>query len=146
MTPSKGKNAEKKLTRHLKERATRPEFWFHRFPDAGVCQGRLPKQPADYLIVYRGVSALLEVKEEIKPAQIIASRLTQTPKMKRFCMAGGQAFFVIHHYEFGVWRLLPIRDVMQKKGTIQLQDYAVYETIKELFNILLPLIEVLHRR
>ena len=144
--PSKGKNAERKLTKHLKEKATRPEFWSHRFPDAGVCQGRLPKQPADYLIVYRGVPALLEVKEEKRPAQIAASRFTQSPKMKRFCMAGGQAFFTIHHYEFGVWRILPIGDVIQKKGTFQLKDYAVYETITALFNTLLPLIELLHRR
>ena len=144
--PPKGKNAEKKLTKHLKERAPRPDFWFHRFPDAGVCQGRLPKQPADYLIVYRGVPALLEVKEEKRPAQIAASRLTQAPKMKRFAMAGGPAFFIIHHYELNVWRLISIGEVTQKKGTIQLKDYVVYETIKELFNVLLPLIELLHRR
>ncbi len=134
------------MTKHLKERATRPEFWFHRFPDAGVCQGRLPKQPADYLIMIRGAAALLEVKEEKRPAQIAASRLTQTPKMKRFIMAGGQGYFIVHHYELGVWRLFPVDDVLQKTGTIKLEQYNAFETIKELFDTLIPLIELLHRR
>lgn len=143
--PSKGKKAEKKLTKHLKERATRPEFWFHRFPDAGVCLGRLPKQPADYEFVYRGVPVLIEVKEEKQPASILASRLTQTPKMKRFCMAGGQAYFLINHYELDVWRLIDVHDVKQKKGRLQLGDRNAFETIGSLFNTLLPLVKLLHQ-
>ena len=144
--PSTGKRAEKKLTKHLKERATRPEFWYHRFPDAGVCMGRLPKQPADYIIMVRGVSALLEVKEEKRPAKIAASRLTQTPKMRRFLMAGGQGYFVVYHYEFDMWRLFAVEDIVKRTGTMELDDYNEYHTIKELFDTLVPLIELLHRR
>ena len=108
--------------------------------------GRLPKQPADYIIMIRGATVLLEVKEEKRPAQIAASRLTQTPKMKRFVMAGGQGYFIIYHYELNLWRLFEVGDVVQRTGTVKLEHYNVFETIKELFDTLVPLIELLHRR
>lgn len=105
--------------------------------------GRLPKQPADFIFVYLGVPCLVEVKEEIRATKIAASRLTQSPKMKRFCMAGGQAYYIIYHYTEDVWRLLNVTDPDKKTGTLDVSKYTAHQTIEELFNVLLPLIKLL---
>lgn len=107
--------------------------------------GRLPKQPADYLIMYRGAAVLLEVKEEKRTDRITASRLTQSPKMKRFIMAGGQAYFLIYHHEVDLWRFFEVNQLPKPTGIIQLGKFAVYQTVKEMFDALLPLIQLLHK-
>lgn len=92
-----GKVAERKFTEHLKELMLNPLWFGHRFPDAGVCMGRVPVQPADYMVMYNGSPMmLLECKESKSETSVPASRFTQVPKMTRFVMAGGKAGFCIY--------------------------------------------------
>jgi hypothetical protein len=131
--PSSGKKSEKEVTAHLKDLSKYPDIWYHRLPDAGVCMGRLPKQPADYLVVCRGEPTLVEVKEEKHPDKIAASRLSQASKMVRFTWAGGKAVFLIHHYVGGYWRCVPVDDVVGRTGTLDLAEYRK-QTLEEAVN------------
>lgn len=138
---STGKPTEKKLTKKLKKLMEQPEWWFHRLPDAAVCRGRIPKQPADYMIMYMGILALVEAKECEKKATgksntIPVSRLTQLPKMRRFAMAGGRAFFIISHPGEWSWRLIHLDQVNEhrKGAAIMLDPFPEMKTIEELFD------------
>lgn len=136
---SSGKATEKKLTAHLKELMREPDWWFHRFPDASVCRGRIQKQPADYLVMHKGRPALIEAKECESTTSIPKSRLTQLAKMRRFEMAGGDGLFIISHPTLNwKWRMLSILDVEQseiksvKLGQFKLYDLeALFDEIKK---------------
>jgi len=136
MASNDGKRAEKKFTAEGKDRMKDPLWWVHRFPDAAVCRGRIPKQPADYLVLYKGVpAALVEVKETQYEDKIETARLTQRPKMRRFMMAGGLAYFVVYHYNHGFWRLVPAADTFEaKKSSVRLTDYKALPSVKEIYD------------
>jgi len=127
---SNGKIAENKVRAYLKKLATHPDHWWHRFPDAGVCRGRLPKQPADFMAMYRGRMTLLEVKEVASADKVPVSRLTQLPKMRRFIMAGGSALFIFWHYNHRHWRVVDVRTIPEDIGASL--DLTPWETMEEL--------------
>ena len=135
----KGKPTEKKLTAYLKFLMQDPDWWFHRFPDAGVCMGRIQKQPADYMIMYRGDSALLEVKECESHTSIPKSRLTQLAKMKRFEMAGGLGLFIIHIPDKREWMYFDPMwvDSYQDRKSVPFHNLDKYKSLDELFARLL---------
>lgn len=138
MASSDGKKTEKKVTEYLKKLMEHPEWWFHRFPDAAVCKGRIPKQPADYLVMYDGVSVLMEVKESESLTSIPKSRLTQTPKMKRFTMAGGVGLFLVSHpkHDWG-WRFFEVYDVDKAEGaSVKLKDLVLYPNLSLVFAVI----------
>lgn len=134
---SDGKRTEKKVTKKLKALMVNEDWWFHRLPDAAVCRGRIPKQPGDYFVMYQGDCGLVEVKECEDEQSIKKSRLTQLPKMRRFEMAGGAAFFIISHpygnHKFK-WRLLDLLTAFTATGSsIKLTPFKVYLTEEDLF-------------
>jgi len=92
-------------------------------PDAGVCMGRLPKQPADYIISRGRNTYLIEVKEEKREDKIAGKRLSQKPKMVLFGMTGHKAYFLIHHYEHGYWRCVPVSEVEKTSGTLNISHF-----------------------
>ena len=130
----KGKKAEKLITKKLKELTANKAWWYHRFPDAGVCQGRLPKQPADYAVMCHGKICLLESKET-NNRRIALTRFTQIPKMRLFSMAGGRSFFIILRTDTGYWNLLDITDVANRGDdkSINLDTFVSYPNIDMLF-------------
>ena len=131
---SSGKQTEKKLTKHLKELMQNPDWWFHRLPDASVCRGRIPKQPGDYLVMYRGTMALVEAKETESKNAVRTSRFTQLPKMVRYHMAGGIAFFIVSHPGDWTWRIVDIDvAIANKSSAIPLENIQLFNNVKELF-------------
>lgn len=128
-----GKVAEGKLTTHLKVLMKDPSWWYHRFPDAGVCMGRIPKQPADYIVMYKGVAMLLEVKESKSETSVPASRFTQSPKMRRFKMAGGRCGFIVYFRyatePYWIYVSLAAVQVMEKSLKVT-ADYIKYPSIE----------------
>ena len=133
---SDGKSTEKKVTSCLKKLMEDPDWWFHRFPDAAVCRGRIPKQPADYLVMYRGVPALIEVKECESFTSIPKSRLTQLAKMKRFTMAGGRGLFLISHpkHEWQ-WRYFTVQKVSQFEGaSVKFEEIPSFNKLNAVFD------------
>ena len=135
MPSSDGKQTEKKVTEFLKTLMEQPEWWFHRFPDAAVCRGRIPKQPADYLVMKNGVSFLMEVKECEKMTSLPKSRLTQLPKMKRFAMAGGRGIFLVSHPKHDwQWRYFTTHHVARAGGaSIPFADIKAFRSLKAVF-------------
>lgn len=132
-----GKRAEKKFTAGAKELMRDPQWWVHRFPDAAVCRGRIPKQPADYLVMYKGVAYLVEVKESKHSDKIETARLTQRPKMNRFIMAGGGACFVVYHYNEDLWRVVPTKALLHvETSSVDIKAYPTYKNIKEIFDVI----------
>ncbi len=131
---AKGKTAEKAVTKKLKELSASKDWWYHRLPDASVCRGRLPKQPADYMVMYRGAPCLLEVKENgnSKP-RFPLSRFTQIPKMRIFSMAKGLSLFIILRTDINEWYLLDIADVMVDSKSLNLDTFVSFPDIDFLF-------------
>jgi len=131
-----GKIAEGLFTKHLKELMKDPLWWGHRFPDAGVCMGRVPAQPADYEVMYDGSAMmLLECKESKSETRVPASRFTQTPKMTRFVMAGGLAGFCIYfrYAKAPYWIFVSLEDAKKVDKSLKVTDeYKRYSDIKDL--------------
>ena len=100
--------SQNEVQRALQELMKQPRYWFHRFPDAKTCHGRIKKQPADFLFMIAGKPALLEIKAQKGSGRVSKSRKTQSPKMKRFEMAGGRAYYIVHYYESNEWALTTI--------------------------------------
>lgn len=135
MAKASGKVAEGKITAWLKEvTAINLLWWGHRIPDAGVCMGRLPKQPADYFLMHDGVSMLAEVKECKRETSVPASRFTQAPKMRRFAMAKGKAgFFLYFRYaEEPYWNYVPVDDVIGMDKSLKMTgQYKKFFSIED---------------
>ncbi len=133
----KGKGAEKKINKHLKKLLKHPDWWSHRLPDAAACMGRLQKQPADYILMYKGLPILFEVKEENRPDRLTRSRLTQLPKMRLFAKAGGVSVFLIYHYNQDIWRLFFSEDINKDTPlTMDVTCFPPIESIEEVFIVL----------
>jgi len=131
-----GKVAEGKFTEHLNELMKNPLWWYHRYPDAGVCMGRVPKQPADYEIMYNGSAMMLvECKESKSETSIPASRFTQTPKMTRFSMAGGYCGFLIY-FRYAAnpyWIFVPLEEAQKIEKSLKVTpDFVRYCCIEDL--------------
>jgi Holliday junction resolvase len=130
-----GKVAEGKFTAHMKERMKLPEWWFHRFPDAAVCMGRIPKQPADYIIMHNGRPMLVEVKESKSETSVAKSRFTQAPKMTRFNMAGGRCGFLVY-FRYAVepyWVFVPLDVAKAAEKSVKItREYSKYSDISDL--------------
>ena len=130
-----GKVAEGKLTAHLKELMKNPRWWYHRLPDAGVCMGRLPAQPADYIVMYDGIPMLLECKESKSETTVAGSRFTQSPKMTRFTMAGGKCGFAIYfrYAKVPYWIFVGLDDVKKMGKSLKVtDDYFRFPNIETL--------------
>ena len=100
--------SQNEVQKALQELMKQPECWFHRFPDAKTCHGRIKKQPADFLFMVGGRSILLEVKAQKGTGKVSKGRMTQSSKMKRFVIAGGNAYYIVHYYESSEWALLDL--------------------------------------
>lgn len=129
-----GKIGEGKVTDALKVLAKTNHWWWHRFPDAATCRGRLPKRPADLGILIPGCDfVLLEIKEEKDPERIHMRRLTQIPKMRVFELAGGCAFFLIFHHTIRQWRLVSLEEAIKQPMQMYLYLISIkpYDTVEE---------------
>lgn len=131
-----GKIAEGKFTEHLKELMKDKLWWGHKLPDASVCLGRVPAQPADYMVTYNGSPMmLLECKESKSETSVPASRFTQVPKMTRFVMAGGKAGFCVY-FRYAVktyWIFVPLEDAKAIDKSLKVTpDYKRYTDIQSL--------------
>ncbi len=130
-----GKVAEGKFTEHMKELTKNPDWWCHRFPDAAVCMGRIPVQPADYIIMYKGAPMLVEVKESKRETSIPKSRFTQTPKMTRFDMAGGSCGFLVffRYAKDPYWIFVSLENAKAVDKSLKItDDFIQYSSIDEL--------------
>ena len=102
-----------------------------------MCKGLLQKQPADYMVMYKGAPLLIEVKEEKRPDKLAKSRLTQLPKMRLFEMAGGAAVFLIYHYEQDVWRVFsPLYVTNNTPSTMDLTVFSTINNLEDVFGIM----------
>lgn len=134
---SDGKKAEQEFYDELLRFCDYYQWWSHRFPDARTCNGRLPKQPADFAIMHLGHSTLVDVKEIEHGASIPVSRLSQLNKMLRFCGACGNAGFVIKHLGHGCWYYCSAylaEEVRKTRKSVPFDYMKRYDDVKELID------------
>ncbi len=136
-----GKKLEKEVTAYLKKRMRDPEFWSYRFPDAHRCMGRLPAQPADYLILYKDQRILLDPKDSKSDRVNFKSRFSQLPKMNRFEMAWGFGYFLVHATETDLYHIISAREINEMKEagmkSLKLSDIYGYESAKAALDVIL---------
>lgn len=72
MTSHKWKVFEDRTHEYLKKRAETAPLVVHRFYDTRSAGDFLPSQPGDFLVIYRGVPILLELKSSDKHASLRA--------------------------------------------------------------------------
>ncbi len=113
-----------------KLKSLRLDFDFLRLYDSKSAGGRYIKaQPADYILVYKGLVIFVELKE-CKTKSIPYSRLTQLPKLLRLSKAGATCVFLISHKgEYFVTTAKKIKKYKDLNGrksypfTIELKSY-----------------------
>ncbi len=126
---NRGKNLESCVKNYLDDKMKKPSNWYYRFPDARACRGALGKQPADFLLIISGSYALLDPKELSKGKRInIKSRLTQKEKMKRFAMAGGSGYFLIHFIELNIYSVLSVGELYAAIDSSDVKSIHVDDT------------------
>ena len=110
---AKGKWAEKQVQDWLKLRSDGDaEFAFHRLPDAGAARNFLAAQPADLLVSWKGVGALMvEVKESKEVNRIPKAKISQYGALQRFSWAGMQTRVVIFLSSTNQWTYLDDTDL-----------------------------------
>jgi penicillin-binding protein-related factor A (putative recombinase) len=114
---NRGKSLEADIKAYLDERRLKKEFNYHRFPDARTCGKGVGKQPADYLIMQRGMADVLLDPKELKGSMRlnIKSRCTQLPKMNRWAMTGAAAYFLVHQTDENLYFLVSRTKVNEAK-------------------------------
>ncbi len=105
---NRGKSTEKAVTEFLKKLNVRADTAFLRFPDARSAQGFLAAQPADMLIVSKGVSIFLEIKHLNHPYRLPKAGLRQHTLLNKFAEAGAKTYVLVEHEGLG-WRIVPTR-------------------------------------
>lgn len=121
-----GKATEELVLDILKEENRRVDFAFHRLPDAKSARGALAAQPADTLIVDKGLMAFLEIKALRHSFRLTKDRVSQLPTLHKFEAAGAVCLILCHHYMDGIWRIINARDLDASQPSWDLRHLKVY--------------------
>lgn len=99
-----GKAAEDSLSNLLKSWESRQAVAWHRIPDARA--GSMKVALADFFVLCKGESVLLEVKEVDHEFRLPHKNFTvdQVARMRRFNMAGAKSLVLVHFTKTGLWR------------------------------------------
>ena len=106
-TANRGKWAEGKVKAYLSKLNESSSLAWYRFPDAHA--GSLQQSLSDFLVVAKGKTYLLEVKEVAHACRLPVAnyKLQQRAKARSFELAGALALVLIYHSPVDRWRLLP---------------------------------------
>lgn len=100
----RGKSAEHQIKKVLDILATRADTAYYRLPDARA--GSLKATLADFLMMHRGATFLLEVKEVDHPYRLPVKNFAtdKRARMKRFKLAGALTYVLVLHTPLQKWR------------------------------------------
>lgn len=103
----RGKWAESVVEAWLSARssASTPFAW-HRFTDTRAARNYVQKQPSDYLVVDRGITTFLEVKETAQLHRFPKDKLSQFGKLKMFDLARARVIVLIYRSSSDDWTTL----------------------------------------
>lgn len=90
--------------------ASAPFAW-HRFTDTRAARNFVAKQPSDYLVVDRGVTTFLEVKETAQLHRFPKDKLSQFGKLKLFDLAKARVMVLIYRSASDDWTTLDRDDL-----------------------------------
>lgn len=101
----RGKWAEARVQEYLDARSDADvNLAWHRFPDPRAARGYMgSKQPADYVVAYKGLNHYLEVKETEHPLRLFKSKIGQYGLLKKFWLAGMPCYCVIYRSHHDNW-------------------------------------------
>ena len=126
-----GRETEKIVEAILREENKRIDFVWHRLPDSKQSRGLVQAQPADYMLVDRGVATLLEIKSLRHAYRIPKDRITQLPMLHKFAAAGAVCLVLIHHYMTGVWRVVNADELEAGVPSWDLRGLTEYKSADE---------------
>jgi len=136
-----GKQLERAVKSVLDFKSKRSHFYYYRFPDARTCNGRLGKQPGDFLIWQEGKPDIILDPKELKKGQRLnfKSRCSQMPKMNRAKLAGVESYFLVHSLETDLYHVLSRNGVQAAKdgGFKSIVLANGFETLDEAMEVIL---------
>jgi penicillin-binding protein-related factor A (putative recombinase) len=128
-----GKYLENQVADYIKALSD-PGILIHRFSDSTSARNISSAQPADFILVVRGKSFLLECKS-VKQANRLP-KFAQHPRLQRWLLAGIPSKLLIHHYLEGSYRLVDVSTLTLGQASFNLQ-HILPKTFGEVMEALL---------
>jgi Holliday junction resolvase len=124
----RGKDAEGQVEKVLNLLVLRADTAFYRLPDAKA--GSRKQTLADYLMVHKGMTFLLEVKETAHDYRLPHGNFEkdQVARMQRFKLAGAQTHVLIYHSKIDKWRSIELEFFRTRVGgSWDLRDFPLQD-------------------
>ena len=105
---NRGKSAESKVATVLQKLSINLGVVYYRLPDARA--GSLQATLADFLAIFFGVPALIEIKEVNHDYRLSYNNFnsSQVARQRLWKLAGAESFVLVHHSPSDTWRCLDI--------------------------------------
>jgi hypothetical protein len=129
MAANRGKVAETSVRKMLDSLHKRQDFCSFRLPDAHG--GSMVQTLADFLVVYKGHTILLEVKEVQHDYRLPVGnfKLQNRNKLTAYKVAGATTLVMIHHSTTGNWRIVEADWFGNlNTGSWDLREFQEFET------------------
>ena len=123
-----GKEVERIVEEVFDTLNQRQTFSHHRFPDARAARGALAAQPADSLVVFNGRPIFVEIKGLKEPKRLAKKRVSQLATLKKFRMAGAEAYVLVFQYLLGLWRIVDVSLMDASAASWDVTHYRGFET------------------
>ena len=131
----RGKGAEDAVKASLAKLSEQGHTVFLRLPDARA--GSFQKALCDFVLLHKGVLHLLEVKEVAHDYRLPHGNFDagQVAKMRRWKLAGAEAFVLVHHSTTQRWRFADVDFFVERTGGSwdlrKLPECALVDILKE---------------
>jgi hypothetical protein len=114
----------------LKMANAKAHIAFLRFPDSRSARGFLAAQPADFLVISRGVPIFLEVKHLKAPYRLPKDKVRQHAMLNKFNIAGSVSLVLVEHEGIG-WRVVSIENLTPDVPSWDLREFPVFNSPAE---------------
>ena len=132
---NRGKGAEDAVKASLAKLSEQGHTTFLRLPDARA--GSFQKALCDFVLLHKGLLHLLEVKEVAHDCRLPHGNFDsgQVAKMRRWKLAGAEAFVLVYHSTTQRWRFADVDFFVDRTGGSwdlrKLPEYALVDILKE---------------
>ena len=111
-----GKWAEKEAQTFLTQASNyTTDLAWHRLPDAKASRNFISAQPSDFVVIHKGVTTWLEIKETANPIRLPKAKVSQWGTLYKFHLAGANVVVLVYQSAHKHWVYLTNDDLFSSE-------------------------------